>query len=539
MPRDYIFRARLRALLVPLMVLGRIGTASGDTGAEVPVGLDTVPVISEAPDGRRFYEQGIGVSGLVVRAYIGEGSTPVPASAVTCTFCHGPDGRGRPEGGLNPPDIRWATLSKPYGHTHRDQGGREHPAFDEESLFRALADGTDPAGNPLAPAMPRYVVSREDIAALADYLRALDNPRERGITPDRVTMGTVVPADGPAAEAGLVLRSLMTALMDDINGAGGIHGRQMHLVTIEAGTNPEATARTVRAMIRERRLFALIAPFAPGAETELARVAGEEGTPVIAPFEPFPVDGRSRGDVFHVFPTRSRQMALLVRHARKGRMDQGGTLILHDGHAATGALADGLAEASVSDVTSRLYDGSRTIIDSLAAEVGGKRYTRILYLAAAGNFPPLVTALAPQRADIDLLLPGWSTRLAPVAARTGWPRRILIGLPMDAGGLPPDTRRRIRQVSDPLGFGGRHMTMQIMAYAAVKLASEGLRRAGRAVRVETFRAALEGLDDYDGGIGLPLSYSRNRRHGLDGIRVIEVTPANGRTKPTATWVTWN
>lgn len=536
MPRGGFPRAAVWALVALLSVPAQVSPVAGDAGTEIPARRDATPAVPGAPDGRRLYEKGVGVSGVVVQAYIGEGSIPAPASAMPCASCHGLDGRGRPEGGLNPPDIRWAALTKPYGHTHQDQGGRVHPAYDEMGLFRSLVEGADPAGNPLNIAMPRYAVSREDVAALTDYLRVLDSRMERGVTPHRVTMGIVVPADGPAAQSGLVLRSMVTALMDEVNKAGGIHGRHMHLVTIETGKTPEETAEAVRRMIQEYRLFALIAPFAPGAENELARVAREEGTPVVAPFEPFPADGRARGDVFHVFPTSGRQMALLVRHARESRMDQGGTLILNNGHADTAALANRLAGELGGDVIARLYDGSRTVIDRIVAEVGEKRYRHILYLATVEGFTPLVAALAPQGPDIDLLLPGWSAGLAPIAVRTGWRGRVLIGLPIDAGGLPPDTRGKIQQIGQPFGFGGGHMAMQIMAYAAVELASEGMRRAGRALRVDTFRAALEGLDDYDLGIGRAVSFGRNRRHGLDGLRVIEISLVADRRQQTAVWV---
>lgn len=523
-------------VLVALILVPAIA-AAGATDMEAVAGQGAMPAASGVADGRRFYEKGIGVSGEAVQSYVGEGLIPLPASAMPCSSCHGPDGRGRPEGGLDPTDIRWAAMTKPYGHTHRSQGGHSHPAYDVESLLVSLVEGVDPSGYPFDPGMPRYAVSREDVAALVDYLRALDHGIERGVTQDRVTMGTVVPAVGPAAQSGLVLRSMTAALMDEVNEAGGIHGRTMQLVTIETGETPEETAEAVRLTIREHALFALIAPFAPGAEAELARVAREEGVPVIAPFEPFPLDGRSRGDLFHVFPTNSRQMELLLRHARDGGQDRGGTVILHDGQADAAALANGLAGEPGGGVTARAYDGNQPMIDRLTAEAGEKRYGRILYLAAAEGLAPLAAALVPQQPGIDLLLPGWSAGLMPVATRAGWQGRILIGLPIDADGLSPDARRKIREVSLPFGFGGSHMPMQITAYAAVELASEAMRRAGRSLRVDTFRAALEALDDHDFGLGAPVSYGRNRRHGLDGIRVIEFSATGGRWQQTADWVT--
>lgn len=496
---------------------------------------EPVPPVNQ--EGRRIYEKGIGVSGEAVQARVGEGNIPVSAAAIPCATCHGLDGRGRPEGGVDPSDIRWTTLTKPYGHTHR--GGREHPAFDAESLRRALTEGLDPAGNRLDSVMPRYAVSEVDVAALAAYLRALGHGTARGVGKHRVMMGIVVPGVGPAAQAGMVLRSMTTALMDEINKAGGIHGRHLHLVTIEAGKTPEATAKAVRRMIREHRLFALIAPFAPGAGSEIARVAREEGTPVIAPFDPFPGAGNPRDDVFHIFPETGRQMALLVRHARQSGDGSGDTVILHDGRPDVLPVAKRLARDLGDDASVRLYDGSQAAAGRIAAEINEKPNTRVLYLAAVEDFAPLAAGLTPHRPGTDLLLPGWAAGLVPVAVQAGWQGRILVGLPIDPSGIPPGTATKIQEVSHPFGFGGSHMAMQVMAYAAVELASEGMRRSGRALRADTFRAALEELENYDLGLGAPVSYRRNRRHGLDGIRVIELSLVAGRRQQTATWVTWD
>ena len=81
-----------------------------------------------AARGKQLYHQGISAQGGVIEAVVGDEAVTLPASAVPCAGCHGPDGRGRPEGGVEPPDIRWSQLTKVYGHVHED--GRRHPPFD-------------------------------------------------------------------------------------------------------------------------------------------------------------------------------------------------------------------------------------------------------------------------------------------------------------------------------------------------------------------------------------------------------------------------
>ena len=89
--------------------------------------------------GHQLYREGTSAHGHEVIAKVGAEAVVLPASAVPCASCHGPDGRGRAEGGVIPPDIRWSELVKTYGHVHHD--GRRHPPFDDDSFIRSMIAG--------------------------------------------------------------------------------------------------------------------------------------------------------------------------------------------------------------------------------------------------------------------------------------------------------------------------------------------------------------------------------------------------------------
>src|SRR5271165_5380224 len=65
-----------------------------------------------AARGKQIYLYGTGYNGVAIEAMAGEGSVKVPAAVLRCVNCHGPDGRGKPEGGVYPSNIRWTELSK-------------------------------------------------------------------------------------------------------------------------------------------------------------------------------------------------------------------------------------------------------------------------------------------------------------------------------------------------------------------------------------------------------------------------------------------
>ena len=63
-------------------------------------------------------------------------------------------------------------------------------------------------------------------------------------------------------------------------------------------------------------------------------------------------------------------------------------------------------------------------------------------------------------------------------------------------------------------------------YAAAKVLTEGLRRAGPGVTAVSLRDALEGLRNYDVG-GLTVSYSPNNHTGLD-FADLSIIDASGK-----------
>src|SRR5215510_8493847 len=96
--------------------------------------------------GKALYLLGESPSGKEITAMLGD--VDVPFSTMPCAGCHGLRGEGKTEGGVTAGNLTWTNLVKPYGHTH--PSGREHGAFDEKLFTRALVQGADPAGNPLA-----------------------------------------------------------------------------------------------------------------------------------------------------------------------------------------------------------------------------------------------------------------------------------------------------------------------------------------------------------------------------------------------------
>ena len=94
----------IRAVVGLVLVTGITSSLAADSSRELS---------PSETRGRRIYRRGTTEDGRKITALFGDGATPIPASALPCGNCHGPDGKGRPEGGVVPTDITWVRLTKP------------------------------------------------------------------------------------------------------------------------------------------------------------------------------------------------------------------------------------------------------------------------------------------------------------------------------------------------------------------------------------------------------------------------------------------
>ena len=60
--------------------------------------------------GKKIYVEGTSESGDAITASLGPSRDGVSAAFLACANCHGRDGRGRAEGGIEPPDLTWRSL---------------------------------------------------------------------------------------------------------------------------------------------------------------------------------------------------------------------------------------------------------------------------------------------------------------------------------------------------------------------------------------------------------------------------------------------
>ena len=78
------------------------------------------------------------------------------------------------------------------------------------------------------------------------------------ITDDLILFGQSAAFNGPARELGSNMRLGILAAFQEVNEAGGVHGRRLELVSLDDAYEPEAAIANTLRLIEEERVFALI-----------------------------------------------------------------------------------------------------------------------------------------------------------------------------------------------------------------------------------------------------------------------------------------
>ncbi len=484
--------------------------------------------------GKHIYLRGESPAGRALTAYLGGPDNEVPAATLPCAGCHGLDGRGKPEGGVTPSVITWESLTKGYGHQH--PSGRAHPAFTERSLARALTAGEDAAGNPLAVAMPRYRLADEDMADLLAYLKRLGTDHDAGVTDATLTLGTLLPLNGPQAALGQAVKEVLTAYCAALNAQGGLYQRRVELRVLDSsGPTAEVLARLQQTLARAE-VFAFVGTHAPGAEAEVAALLAEAETPLIGPLSPpAPNTTPFNRQVFYLFSGLAEQAQALLRFA--AREPKQTAVIVHPADARLTAVATALAvegkRSGWENIVTLNYENDAA---QLAARLQQRGVNAVFWLGTAAQAAALLQQAERLQWQPRLLLPGALAGKALFDAPACFKARVYLAYPT----LPADHTAAgvagFRALLAEQRVAARHSAAQLTAYSAAHLLSAALKRAGREVTREKLSAVLEGFYEFETGLTPRLSYHANRRIGALGAYIVALDPVGKTFVPSGGWI---
>ena len=113
---------------------------------------------------------------------------------------------------------------------------------------------------------------------------ALSVNAAEGIDDTSVRFAQVAALEGPAAALGTGMRQGIQAAFDEVNRAGGVNGRQLHLESMDDGYEPSRSIEAVNSVISGNDYLALIGPVGTPTTKATQPLATEANMPMIGPF---------------------------------------------------------------------------------------------------------------------------------------------------------------------------------------------------------------------------------------------------------------
>ena len=115
-------------------------------------------------------------------------------------------------------------------------------------------------------------------AALLSGVAAVAAPSVLRAQSEPIKIATLTPLTGAGGSYGPVMAKVAKAVVDDVNGAGGVLGRKIVLVSEDDQTNPDAGVRAARKLIDVDKVSAIVGTWASAVTTAVAPLCWESKT---------------------------------------------------------------------------------------------------------------------------------------------------------------------------------------------------------------------------------------------------------------------
>ena len=368
--------------------------------------------------------------------------------------------------------------------------------------------------------VPRLVVPGYELA------RPVLGAPAPGVMAESIRLGTVCDLSGPNASVGLAVLRGCSAYYNHVNRWGGVHGRRIELVVHDDRFEPARSRRAARRLVEEEGVFAVVSPLGTPTNLAVLDYMLDSKVPVISPHS-----GISAWST----PSKHSYFALQPSYEVEGRLLAQYVLAeLRPAHVAIFAVEDEFGEEGTAAFTSELRQTGHeppSVVWHQAGDSDPQRWVADL----AARAPDVVVLYTYVKPAADLLRAAQAAGFGPGSGNATWLGSYVLSGPDLLQLAGPEATQGLRATGYPHGprhHRGERLFASLMArdygdtspgthsrigYAAAQLVVEGLRRAGPEPTREVFITALEGIQDWTGGLLPPITYGPADHRGLTAL----------------------
>jgi len=376
-----------------------------------------------------------------------------------------------------------------------------------------------------------WVMLGRSTDAVAPQPSAAPAARARGVLDRELVLGMVASFTGSNKERGRAMRIGWETAIAEANEAGGIHGRKLRLVAYDDGYDPARTLPAMKEAVEGQGAFAIVG----NVGTATAAVA----VPYCAEKDAVFFGALSGGDqlrktppdrlVFNYRAGLAREAAAAVRYlveVRRLAPQRIALLSQEDDFGESGrrGAAKQLATYGVAqaDVLSLGYPRNTADVRDAVARLR-ERAKDVDAVVMTATYKPAATFVRKTKdAGLDLFyttVSADSNGLAEELVESGarYTERVLLTqvVPVPTSGAT--TLIRYRQSLETHAPGEKPGSTSLEAWIGAQIFLEALRRAGRDLDTAKLVESLEGIRDWDLGIGGVITFGPNDHQGSEMV----------------------
>ncbi len=344
---------------------------------------------------------------------------------------------------------------------------------------------------------------------------------ESGISDERILFGQSAAFSGPARELGKNMRIGIEAAFQEVNARGGIHGRQLILLSLDDAYEPEAAIANTRRLIEQDGIFALIGAVGTPTSLSATPVAAAAGVPYIAPFTGAAFLREDRWqNVINLRASYNQETEAMVARLTTDLGIKRIAVMYQDdsfGRAGYRGVRQALERRGMEPVAIGVYPRNTTAIKTGLLNLRSANPDAVILIGAYQPVATLIawaryTGLDPVFMTISFV---GSNALAEELGRGGAGVFVTQVVPFPTNDIPRVgiAYRRALAAHAPEATPG---FVSYEGYLAGRLAIAALERCGREVDRTGFLKSLRGADTIDLD-GFELRYGANDNQGSDAV----------------------
>lgn len=346
-------------------------------------------------------------------------------------------------------------------------------------------------------------------------LTSLASHAEPGVSEKTILIGQSAALSGPAQELGLEMRLGAQLCFDQVNEAGGIHGRKLQLVSLDDGYEPERAAANTRKLIDEEKVLALFAYVGTPTSAAALPIFSEAKVPFVGAFtgaellrSPF------NRYIFNVRASYFDETEKIVENLTTTGIKKIAVFYQNDayGKAGLAGMEKAMSKRNLKIAATATVERNTTDVAAAIKTINAAQAEAVVMVSAYKSVGAFVKSmkLAGSTAQFHNVSFVGSKPLAAELGQEGVGVAVAQVVPFPWSGTQPVTRDYQAQMKKS-GKTDLSFT-SLEGYIAARVLVEGLKRAGKDLTREKLISGLESMTNTDIG-GFHINYSPTSHNG--------------------------